>query len=629
MAERNTEQDTAELQDLLEFLKGSRGFDFTGYKRATLKRRIEKRIQGVGVDGYASYQDYLEVNPREFTELFNTILINVTGFFRDPAAWEYMQSDAIPALLEQIPAPEPIRVWSAGCASGEEAYTTAMVLAEALGENEFRDRVKLYATDLDEDALNAARHAVYTNDSLKAVPEQLIDKYFEENASGLMFRQDLRRSIIFGRNDLVSDAPISRIDLLISRNVLMYFTPETQARILERFNFALNRTGFLFLGKSEMLITHGDLFTPHSLKWRVFRKVARNNFRERLAFVAGEGAEAPAERYAGVLAAAARLSPIAQIAVDRAGFLADANVRARELFSLGGADVGRPLQDLAISYRPAELRAAIDRAYEENAPVRIGRIEFVRPGGDERILEIDVTPVPGANGEPLGVTVMFNDVTTLARLHDDYDRSRRELETAYEELQSTVEELETTNEELQSTNEELETTNEELQSTNEELETMNEELQSTNDELETMNQEVNSRATELDRVHTFLEGILGSLGVGVAVIDRERTVQVWNAMSADLWGLRADEVEGQDFLKLDIGLPVAKLKDVLQRTLDGSGEVADQRMEAVNRRGSKFDCLVRVLPLHTRSGDAYGAVVLTAPLTDGASPLPDTIEPPS
>jgi two-component system CheB/CheR fusion protein len=420
----------------------------------------------------------------------------------------------------------------------------------------------------------------------------------------------------------------------------MYFTPETQARILERFNFALNRTGFLFLGKSEMLITHGDLFTPHSLKWRVFRKVERNNFRERLAFVAGEGAEAPAERYAGVLAAAARLSPIAQIAVDRAGFLADANVRARELFSLGGADIGRPLQDLAVSYRPAELRSAIDRAYEENAPVRIGRIEFVRPGGDERILEIDVTPVPGASGEPLGVTVMFNDVTTLARLHDDYDRSRRELETAYEELQSTVEELETTNEELQSTNEELETTNEELQSTNEELETtneelqstneeletMNEELQSTNDELETMNQEVNSRATELDRVHTFLEGILGSLGVGVAVVDRERTVQVWNAKSADLWGLRADEVEGNDFLKLDIGLPVGKLKDMLQSTLDGSSETSEQMVEAVNRRGRKFDCLVRVLPLHTRTGEAYGAVVLTAPLTDGRSSLPDVAD---
>src|SRR3954462_8327152 len=263
------------LQRLLEYLKQTRGFDFTGYKRNSLERRIQKRMEEVGIDNYADYQDRLEVTPDEFTDLFNTILINVTGFFRDKPAWDYIAEEIVPALLERVPEPQPLRIWSAACASGEEAYTIAMIMAEALGDEEFRRRVKIYATDVDEEALAVARHAVYTRDVLGSVPEDLAGKYFVSGPLGQMFRPDLRRSVIFGRNDLVQDAPISRIDLLISRNALMYFTPETQARILGHFNFSLNPTGYLFLGKSEMLLTHGELFTPHNLKARVFTKVNR------------------------------------------------------------------------------------------------------------------------------------------------------------------------------------------------------------------------------------------------------------------------------------------------------------------------------------------------------------------
>src|SRR3954470_3501047 len=301
----DTDSKTEQLQDLLDYLKRSRGFDFSVYKKTTLSRRIEKRMANAQVATFAEHQDYLEVNAREFTELFNTILINVTSFFRDAPAWEFLATDVVPQLLDSRPDDVPLRVWSAGCASGEEGYTAAMVLAEALGADAFKSRVKIYATDLDDEALAEARHGVYPGDALKAVPPPLIDKYFEPTTRGLAFRPDLRRSIIFGRNDLVADAPISRIDLLLCRNVLMYFTPEAQAQILERFNFALNPTGFLFLGKSEMLIAHRELFSPDSLKWRIFRKVNRHNLRERLDFVASEGAEEPFLRSGGVRAAAA------------------------------------------------------------------------------------------------------------------------------------------------------------------------------------------------------------------------------------------------------------------------------------------------------------------------------------
>jgi two-component system, chemotaxis family, CheB/CheR fusion protein len=611
---RDTDSKTEHLKELLDYLKRSRGFDFSGYKKTTLSRRIEKRMAVVGVEGFSQYQDYLEVNPREFTELFNTILINVTSFYRDAPAWEFLADDLVRQLLDTHPDDAPLRIWSAGCASGEEAYTVAMVLAEAMGEEAFKSRVKIYATDLDDDALADARHGVYSNDSLKNIPPELVDKYFEPNTRGLAFRPDLRRSIIFGRNDLVSDAPISRIDLLVCRNVLMYFTPEAQGHILERFNFALNPTGFLFLGKSEMLIAHSALFSPYNLKWRVFRTVERNNVRERLAFVAPEADE----RYdigSNVREAAAAMSPVAQIVIDRRGFLVDANRRSRDTFGLAANDIGRPFQDVPLSYRPADLRSAIDRAYEQRSAIRLEGVHWANESDDERVLNIEVTPVMGSNSDPLGASVTFTDVTVFSRLSEDYDRSKRDLENAYEELQSTVEELETTNEELQSTNEELETTNEELQSTNEELETMNEELQSTNDELDTMNTEVNSRAADLDRLNLFFEGILGSLRVGVIVIDRERKVQIWNSMSAELWGLRAEEVEDQNLMELEFGLPVKDFENAIERSFDGPTGPIEERVEAMNGRGQRLTAVVRVMPLRTQTDEIYASMILVAPVS--------------
>jgi two-component system CheB/CheR fusion protein len=609
-----TPTDTDEgLEPLLEHLKEARGFDFSGYKRATLERRIRKRMGEVGVGDYERYADYLEANPREFGELFNTILINVTGFFRDPDAWDYLAQEVVPRLIEEVPEEEQIRIWSAGCASGEEAYTIAIVLLEALGEEAFKRRVKIYATDVDEEALAEARAAVYPPEALKDVPAEIVARYFVENGRGYGFRPDLRRSVIFGRNELLEDAPISRIDLLICRNVLMYFTVEAQTRILSQLNFALRDRGYLFLGKSEMLVRHSDYFTPVDLKRRVFQRVPRANLRERLRDVVGEavvGDEALAQRHADLRAAAAAVGPVARLVVDAGRFLVDVNLRAQELFEVGPADVGRPLQDLELSYRPVELRAPLDRAFEESRTISAGQVEW-GDSGKERIFEVDVTPIASVGRPPLGAAITFTDVTDYVRLASEHGKSKRELETAYEELQSTVEELETTNEELQSTNEELETTNEELQSANEELQTMNEELTSTNDELEAMNEEQRRHTEELDRLNLFLEGILGNLGVGVVVVDRERKVQLWNANSEDLWGLRADEVEGEDLLSLDIGLPVAELRKPLEEALSSSSSSSDLVFEAVNRRGRSFRCEVGVMPLVSGKQGLYGGIVLT------------------
>jgi two-component system CheB/CheR fusion protein len=192
---------------------------------------------------FAEYLDYLEVHPDEFGQLFNTVLINVTSFFRDGSAWEYIASSVVPRLIDGASRGAPVRVWSAGCATGEEAYTLAMVFAEALGVEAFAERVKIYATDVDEEALAKARAASYDEHEVAEVPPPLLEKYFDVVSNQYVFQKELRRQIIFGRHDLIQDAPISRVDLLVCRNTLMYFNAETQAKILQRFQFALNDDG--------------------------------------------------------------------------------------------------------------------------------------------------------------------------------------------------------------------------------------------------------------------------------------------------------------------------------------------------------------------------------------------------
>jgi two-component system CheB/CheR fusion protein len=265
-------QTDPQFEALLVHLKETRGFDFTGYKRSSLMRRVSRRMDQVGATDYGEYLDVLQANADEFTALFNTILINVTGFFRDQEPWDYLRTEALPKLVQDRPTGSPIRVWSAGCASGEEAYTLAMVFAELLGVEEFRRRVKIYATDVDEEGLNQARHASYGERDVRAVPQHLLEKYFETVGNRYVFRKDLRRSVIFGRNDLVQDAPISRVDMLLCRNTLMYFNVEAQSQIIDRFHFALREDGHLFLGKAEMLLSDGERFNVVSMRQRIFRR---------------------------------------------------------------------------------------------------------------------------------------------------------------------------------------------------------------------------------------------------------------------------------------------------------------------------------------------------------------------
>jgi two-component system CheB/CheR fusion protein len=608
-ADNNQDRD---FDELLLMLKDSRGFDFTGYKRSTLERRVNRRIAMVGLSSFAEYRDYLELQPEEFSQLFDSMLINVTGFFRDPLAWQALQERVLPELLSAKGAKAPVRIWSAGCATGQEAYTLAIVLAEIMGVEQFRERVKIYATDLDEEALQQARAGSYDASALADVPEKLLDTYFEPAGSKRAFRRDLRRQVIFGRNDLTHDAPISRVDLLAARNTLMYFNAETQANIVRRFHFALSYPGYLFLGKAEMLLNHSDRFEPVDLRKRLFRKTSPTMMLGTGPLTNGSG-EAGREQFGDRLESAALASaPAVQLAVDLAGKLRVANSAAEALFNLRPRDLGRPFQDLEVSYRPAELRSRIEQVGKEMRPIELHDVEWLRPGsGEPGYYDVLVAPLFGAPGDLIGVSVSFVDVTRYRRVRDELAYANTELERAYQELQSLNEELETTNEELQSTNEELETTNEELQSTNEELETMNEELQSTNDELQVINDELRGRTEELDQVNGFLGTVLRSLGSAVIVLTTELRVRVWSPGAEDMWGLRPTEAETRDFLGLDIGLPAAEIAPWLRTVLAGAAgnNTSQMDMRALNRRGKTVELRVAATPMRSEDGAISGLIL--------------------
>jgi two-component system, chemotaxis family, CheB/CheR fusion protein len=663
-----SEQNPA-FRALLEHVHRTRNFDFSAYKPASLSRRIARRMQAVGVESYGAYQDYLEVHPDEFGLLFDTVLINVTDFFRDEEAWRYLASDVIPRILEAKSADSPVRVWSAGAASGQEAYSIAMLLAETMGKEEACRRIKIYGTDIDERALGDARQATYSEKEVASVPPVLLSKYFEHVQDRYVFNNDLRRCIIFGRHDLLRDAPISRIDLLACRNTLMYFNADAQSEVLSRFWFALAEHGFLFMGKAEMLLTRSGLFTPVHLQHRIFSKVVRPIARDRAGLTGGPSRRETTHEDDPQLRTRERMQGLAyeqdvnpQILFDERLAFASANRQARLLFNLDGGRVspGLVLDDLPLARQMPTLRAAAERARNERRPVFLKDIESRRPlaaeGNTPRSesawFDADVTPLIDPGGTMIAIKIALTDVTRTRQLQLELERLRQDVEAAYEAQQSTQEELETTNEELQSSNEELETTNEELQSANEELETMNEELQSTNDELEQVNRELQRRTEELSQSNAFLGAVLGGIDSGVIVVDRELRVTAWNPMSEELWGLRAPEVQGQHLMNLDIGLPIDKLRPALKACLgranngepvrpdgaeprtDGADDAAWTKrvtsgserigaggsvrerveLEATNRRGRAMRMQATLTPLTNPAGSTLGVILLLNPL---------------
>ena len=610
--------DDASFESLIRYIQESRGIDFRGYKRSSLHRRISLRMEHLHVDSIADYHGFLEAHPQEFVDLLNTVLINVTSFFRDPDAWDALKTEVLPQLIAPERGRDQLRVWSVGCASGEEPYSLAMLLCELLGATAFARRVKIYATDLDEAALNTARHATYLPRDVENLPAPLLQKYFERTNNHYVVSRDVRKAVIFGRHNVVADAPISRVDLLVCRNLLIYLETDTQNLVLPRLHYALVDDGCLFLGKAETQLGRSKLFTadrhqapaiPQGAATMASLRHGRRATEQRSTSEPGSSSV-----HMQLLQAIVDHSASAYLAIDSYDVLTFASAAARRLLEVGDSDVGRPFQDLSVSYRPLELRSQIDEVRRQMRPVRIEHQEYHRPPADPIRLTIELAPLIARDGGHLTVLLMFTDTTRTFTLQQELQAAQESLETTIEELQSANEELETTNEELQSTNEELETTNEELQSTNEELETTNEELRSANEELETTNDELRRHSDEFADYRLHTDAVLRGLDAGVVVVDTDLKVRSWNCWSENAWGLREEEVIDELFGALDIGLPVQQVVPAVKQAIR-DGAASETTLDALDRRGRKMKCRVRISPLLYDDRRAQGAVIVIEDLS--------------
>src|SRR5919106_1484600 len=390
------------FRPLLDKLSTTYNFDFREYKEPLLARRIRARMAALRIEGFDAYARYLDQHADEHIALFNTILINVTTFFRDPDAWKLIGSDVIPRIVDAARESRSIRIWCAGCSSGEEPYSITMLLAEHLGDRAGEYLVKIYGTDVDEDALSTARHAVYRLEQLKEVPSELVDRYFARDGQLYRFRRELRRWCIFGSHNLTQAPPLSHIDLLVCRNVLIYFTSELQERILARFHYAIREHGYLFLGRSESLLARSRMFRPVQLKWRIFER-ASSVGRQVSAVLPdrderhGTSAEhLPRTEASDPLRSPRALDvlPAAVVIIDTTDTVVAWNPAADALFDIPPASAqGRKFRDLDVSYRVEALRSRIEDVKSRHAPARLENVTLGRRNGDTVYADVSILPI--------------------------------------------------------------------------------------------------------------------------------------------------------------------------------------------------------------------------------------------
>lgn len=425
-----------EFEALLDYLKHNRGCDLTGYKRSTLMRRFEHRMQKISVDSYQNYLQYLQCGAEEHLALLQDVLINFTGFFRDPDAWVYLTSDIIPKIIANKRPKKPIRVWSAGCSTGQEICSFLILVSESLGIEFCLQHLQCYATDADEDALQKAQNAVYSDLDVISIHSELLERYFQKTEHGYVFHSDLHRLIDFKQHNLMQDAPILAIDLLICRNVLMYFTEEAQASILTHFHSAISNTGFLFLGQAEMLVHHRQFFTPVNLKQRFYSKELNLGF---------ENSRLTDHRN-NFWKTVFELSFVAQIILDHNGYLIDANQQAMLLFELTLSDLSCPFQDLKIG-KLFPLNVLTKHSNQNYDITVLKNIEWVTPEGTQ-FFDIEIIPIFNAQTQHFNNSVIFLETTNCRQLTEKLEQSNSELKEISEESQDLKLELEAAQQEI-------------------------------------------------------------------------------------------------------------------------------------------------------------------------------------
>jgi two-component system, chemotaxis family, CheB/CheR fusion protein len=611
----------AHVREILAILRTRTRHDFTGYRKPTLMRRILRRLSLSGCDSLAEYGAFLRENPQEVTALANDLMINVTGFFRDPEAWEALRTSVIAPLVSSRAVDQPIRAWVTACASGEEAYTLAMILSEEMRRRERID-VKIFATDTADRSLALARAGVYPAGIEADLSAERLERFFDKDEHTYRVKKEIRDMVVFAPQDVLRDPPFSRVDLCTCRNLLIYLEPETQRRVLALLHFALRDGGYLFLGNTETYSGSEHLFEVVSKRWRIYRRMGAGQQRfadvpsfavrahedpARLLELPSMQAQRPSAAMVLQRALLERYAP-PTVVVDRQDQVLYFH-GATERFL--GHPAGEPTRDLMQLVRPPlrlAVRTALRTAMREN---RSANSQSTTPGSaDAPVVEITAAPViEGKSPEYFLVSFRaFDNATSDGREADPPQilrdpASMDEVRMLRLELQNTTEAFEATNEELKAANEEATSMNEELQSTNEELETSKEELQSVNEELTTVNNQLQTKITQLEATTNDLANLLGSTDIAVVFLDAEFRVRRFTAAVNDLLELR----------ETDIGRPVTDLaqKFTDDRMLSDARSVL-QKLVPLDREIQSHSgrwYLRRTLPYRTAENHIEGVVI--------------------
>ncbi|MGB3135280.1 MAG: CheR family methyltransferase, partial [Nodosilinea sp.] len=623
------------LEQICSLLRRRIGHDFGSYKQGTLLRRIQRRIQITQTNSVEAYVDYLQSDSEEVGLLFKDLLIGVTHFFRDPESFDALQQTVMARLVENSTPNKSIRIWVAGCSSGEEAYSLAMLLVEAMERQNVRSQVQIFATDIDDRALEKARHARYPESIAEQITPERLDRFFVKQDGLYQVSKHLREMCIFSQHSLISDPPFSRLDLISCRNLLIYFDTELQKRLIPLFHYALRESGYLFLGSSENLSAYSELFRavdkPHRLFQRKlaiippqidFPLVDRSMYRQ----LTQPQSQPVVSRQSQIVRSVERV-----LLQDYAPACVIINEQNEIVYFFGRTgkylepSQGTPsnnLFDLARLGLRLELRAAVQSSREFQREAARERVSVETEG---RIVTVNliVCPVKEPADDSGLLMVIFQDVgkpTSYEQARADGNepeaetpiikRLEDELQVTKEHLRSTVEEIETSNEELKSANEELLSMNEELQSSNEELQTSKEEMQSINEELETVNSELRNKVEELDAANGDIQNLFESTRIATVFLDDMLRIKRFTPTATQLFHLIGTDIGRPitDFsLKLD-GLDIsADIQSVLQSLIPVEREVQVE--------GQRIYYKMRIMPYRTLDNVINGAVLTFVDIT--------------
>ncbi len=631
---------TAEINRVLVLLKARTGHDMSFYKKNTIARRIERRLRVNRLDTIAEYSAYAQSHPEELETLCSELLIGVTSFFRDKAAFDALDQQVLAGLFTGDGPTRELRIWVAGCSTGEEAYSVAMLCAKHAGEIATDVRVQIFATDIDRSAIETARQGIYRSHAIADVPNAFVTRFFDRANGTYKVRKIIREMIVFSEQNLVRDPPFSRINLVVCRNVLIYFDPSLQKRVIPLFHYALKANGYLFLGTSETVGEFDELFCTVDRPNKIFQRRPGTSIVESWISILPTGGHPigpaltaqlkPDEASVRDLLVEKLLDDYCPTAVivDAAGEILQIHGRTGRYFEL---PAGRPSHNIASVARQGlqlQLVAALREVERTRTRIAINYLAVQTNGGVEPV-DVIVEPIRGhatTDGPTTQglVFIAFFDHTPDpgadragdpgATRGDAADHQVRDLErqlvATKEHLQSTIEELETSNEELKSINEELQSTNEELQSANEEHETSKEELQSVNEELVTLNSELQSKVAQLAKANNDMENLLASTQIGTIFLDMALSIRRFTPSVTAIIHLIDGDI-GRPLRHINTEIDYPDLVDDIERVVH---TLVPHEQEARATDGRWY--AVRISPYRTTENLIEGVVVTFFDVTD-------------